>query len=107
MTECHLCSGSPESVPTGWDRECLALLQPPVETVLPPVETVLPPVAASRRMLLRSAAPLGLLWVGKVVPVVTAPEPSPGAVRMGWPHDLGRRAGMLTGSPSANSLLVR
>ena len=92
---------------------------PPVD-VLPPVAALLPvaalpplaaewspPVAALGRMVLQSVAPLGLLWVRRLVPVVMAPEPASGAARMGRPLDFVRRAGMLTGFPSAGSQSVR
>ena len=82
---------------------------PPVD-VLPPVAALpplaaewSPPVAALGRMVLRSVAPLGLLWVRRLVPVVMAPEPALGAAQMGRPLDFVRRAGMLTGFPSAGS----
>ena len=100
MTECHLCLGSPELVPAEWGRECWALLHPPVETVSPPIEEL-------RRMVLRSVVPLGLLWAEKAVPVMLAPEPVPGAARMGRPRVLGRRAGILTRSSSADSPRAR
>ena len=86
---------------------------PPVD-VLPPVAALpplaaewLPPVAALGRMVLRSMAPLGLLWVRRLVPVVMAPEPTSGAAQMGRPLDFVRRAGMLTGFPSTGSQSVR
>ena len=66
-----------------------------------------PPVAALGRVVLRSVAPLGLLWVRRLVPVVMAPEPASGTAWMGQPLDFGRRAGMLTGFPSADSQSVR
>ena len=92
---------------------------PPVD-VLPPVAALLPvaalpplavewspPVAALGRMVLRSVALLGLPWVRRLVPVVMAPEPASGAARIGRPLDFVRRAGMLTGFPSAGSQSVR
>ena len=69
--------------------------------MLPPVEKMSPPVEESRRKVLRSVVPLGLQWAEKAAPVVMAPEPVPGAVRMGLPRALDHRAGKLTGSPSA------
>ena len=42
--------------------------------MLPPVEKVLPTVEQSRRTVLWSVVPLGLLWAEKAVPVVMAPE---------------------------------
>ena len=62
---------------------------------------------ASGRGVEADGAPVGGAPRIAVVPVVTASEPGSGAARMGRPHDLSRRAGMLTGSPSANSLPVR
>ena len=73
----------------------------------PPIDEVSPPVEGLRRMVLRSVVPLGLLWAEKAVPVVKALEPVPGATRMGRPRVPNRRAGMLTGSPSASSLPAR
>ena len=87
-------------VPAEWGRECWALLHPPVETVSPPVEEL-------RRMVLWSVVPLGLLWAEKAVPVVLALEPVSGAARMGRPRVLGRRARILTGSPSTDSPRLR
>ena len=100
MTECHLYSGSPELAPAEWGRGCWALMQPPVDKVSPPVEGL-------TRMVLRSVVPLGLLWAEKAVPVVMAAEPVPSATQMDQPRVPGRRAGMLTGSPSASSLPAR
>ena len=73
----------------------------------PPVDKVSPPVEGLRWMVLRSVVPLGLLWAEKAVQVVMAPEPVPSAARMGRPRVPGRRARMLTGSPSASSLPAR
>ena len=75
--------------------------------MLPPIEKVSPPVKESRLTVLRSMVPLGLLWAEKVDRVVMAPKPVLGTARMGRLRVLGRLAGMLTGSPSAGSLLAR